>query len=137
MSNKKKGNKKKSSIPKAFLIPICILTVSFVILLVSFIGILAENRFASKTSVNSFYYQIEGKEYFQVYDNYVENDILGVNPKDYTTIYALGEYWKNSFLEKGLAGYKDVSGYTEKKEAQRANLGIFESSADGIDEMLK
>ena len=125
------------AIPKKFLIPIIILSVSFVFFFFSFISICADNFSHYSHDAHLFYYIIDSKEYSRVYTDYCDNIAASVDGPKYNEVYAVAEYWRNSFYYYGLKDYQDVSAYKQKREEAKENMTELSYVAEDIDEILK
>lgn len=125
------------AIPKKFLIPIIILSVSFVFFFFSFISICADNFSHYTQEAHMFYYIIDSKEYSRVYTDYCDNIAASVDGPKYNEVYAVAEYWRNSFYYYGLKDYQDVSAYKQKREEAKENMTELSYVAEDIDEILK
>ena len=116
------------AIPKKYLIPIIILSVSFVFFFFSFISICADNFSHYTQEAHMFYY---------IYTDYCDNIAASVDGSKYNDVYAVAEYWRNSFYYYGLKDYQDVSAYEQKREEAKENMTELSYVAEDIDEMLK
>lgn len=128
---------KKGSVPKKFLIPIIILSVTFVFLFFSFISICGDNFRKYSHDAHMFYYIIDAKEYSRVYTDYCDNISASVDGPKYNDVYAIAEYWRNSFYYYGLKDYQDVSSYEQKREKAKKNMTELSYVTKDIDEMLE
>lgn len=128
---------KTGAIPKKFLIPIIILCVTFVFLFFSFLSVYLDNFYTYKHEPRSFYYAIDSKEYSRTYTDYLDNICASEDGAKYNDIYAVAEYWRNSFYYYGLKDHRDVSAYEQKRVESKKKITELSYVAEDIDEMLK
>lgn len=128
---------KTGAVPKKFLIPIIILSITFVFLLFSFISVCSDNFRKYTHDPSSFYYIIDAKEYSRVYLNYSDNIAASVDGLKYNDVYAVAEYWRNSFYYYGLKDYQDVSSYEQKRDESKKKITEMSYVIKDIDEMLE
>lgn len=128
---------KTGAIPKKFLIPIIILSITFVFLFFSFISVCRDNFRKYTYEPSSFYYIIDAKEYSRAYTYYSDNIAASVDSPKYNDVYAVAEYWRNSFYYYGLKDYQDVSSYEQKREKAKKNITEFSYVTKDINEILE
>lgn len=128
---------KTGTIPKKFLIPIIILSLTFVYLLFSFISVCRDNFRKYTNDASSFYYIIDAKEYSRAYSDYSDNIAASVDLPKYNDVYAVAEYWRNSFYYYGLKDYQDVSVYEQNRERAKKNMTELSYVTKDIDEILE
>lgn len=130
-------NKNTNSIPKKFLIPIIVLSVTAAFLFITFISEYADNFRYSATRLDSFYYYVDNKDYGRAYQSAQRNIGQGENSEKFQEVYAIANYWYDSFYECAFKNYKDVSSYQQDKEKQAAKVTSMTYALEEIDEMLK
>lgn len=130
-------NTKTGAIPKKFLIPIIILSITFVFLFFSFLSVCIDNFRTYTHDPSTFYYAIDAKEYSRAYTDYSDNIAVSVDSQKYNDVYAIAEYWRNSFYYYGLKDYQDVSIYEQKREEAGKKVTEMSYVTKDIDEMLE
>ena len=129
-------NNKKASIPKKFLIPYIILSITIVILAVNFIlkyaDIATPYTYPPSTLLNALDYH----EYGRAYEYSVRNQADGVDGAEYKEVYAASDYWHSAscYYADPSGRYADV--YLKNMETDRENAGSLQYIIDEIDDML-
>lgn len=129
-------SKSRNAIPKKFFIPMILLSILAGILTISFVLSYRENGRNYTYSVESFYYSIDSQEYTRVYECYLSNISCDVHSQKYDEVYAIAQYWHDSFYYYALKDIRDVSKYEQGRKEHAAKAGDFQYVTDNIDQIF-
>lgn len=130
-------NKKKQSSPNKFIIPIVALSILAAIQTTVFIFAYRDNASDYSQKVTSFYYAIENQEYARVTSYYHRNLAVNVNSDEYTEVYTIANYWRDSFHYYALKDIRDVSHYQQRIKEHPTTAGDFQYALDDIDKLFE
>lgn len=116
-------------------------TVVLLIISMAFISSVSETRYVYKTNPNSFYYDVKGERYSNMYDSMMDNLNAGETEQknaEFTPYYATARYYEETlrykvYLEKGRTD--KISKSEANRANYRQNMGEIEFIADDIDEL--
>ena len=96
--------KRSGRIENALAVVTVLMTIIFVISLISFILIIRARNYYEPVKVNSFVYDLRDNRYADIIDSWHENMIMGVDSEEYAPYYAMAEYCEKASYYKV---YKD------------------------------
>lgn len=126
-----------SKIPKRYLIPVIILSITALLLTCSFIAIYKDNHSKIIYNNNMFLYTLDANNYARAYDYYGHNISLEKETSRNSDVYAICRYWHNSFYYYAFKGTQNADQYLEKMDESRAATGDFKYITDQIDQIFK